>query len=561
MWRTVIEMMVHQAEAHPEAVFARFLNPAAPPSVYTYAATWRWICRWADLLAERGVKRGAAVMLALPTSDDFVGAYFGTLLIGGIPAALPPARNVSPYDPYLALMARRIQFIGATTVVLPESQADAALLPPLSDIAGLGVLTRRDLPTDAVGRSPQASPSDLALCQFTSGTSGDFKVVQLSHSALVAQARMISEALKVDPRTDSAVSWLPLSHDMGLIGFLLTPASIAGCVTHLRTEDFVKRPGLWIKALSDFGATITAAPPSGYALTASRMKDSEVALYRLDHVRVALVGAETVTEACVRQFAAKFAPIGFTKTSLMPTYGLAENGLAVSMSPLDRDPEFDRVDLGTLQHEGRAVAPYSPERSSRAFACVGRPLKATDVTIVDETGQELPERRVGEIIVRSPSLMCGYYRRPEATQQALRDGWLYTGDMGYLADGKLYVTGRKKELLIVGGRNYYPQDLEEVAGVVQGVRMRRTVAVSHFDSDRATELVVLLAETTLTQPTDREILRQNIRRTLIDAGYPVSKVILLRPKSIQSTANGKLMRLDCLNRYRAGEFSHDNETR
>ncbi len=560
MWKTVIEMMIHQAETHPDAIFARFLDADMAAIVYTYATAWRWICRWADLLAERGVKSGSPVILTLPNSDDFLGAFFGALLIGGIPAALPPVRRLKPDDPYLTIVARRIQFLKANALIVPESQASAAHLPPLTEIDNLAVLTRRDLPPESAGRSPQASPNDLGLFQFTSGTSGDSKVVHLSHAAIMAQTRAICDALETDPIKDSAVSWLPLFHDMGL-GFLLTTASDGASINLLGTDDFIMRPSLWIRALSDFGATVTGAPPSGYSLTASRMKDSEVALYRLDNVRIALVGAETVTEDSLNQFVAKFAPIGFRKTSLMPTYGLAENGLAVSMPSLNQDPEFDRLDLEILENEERAELVRSPQRRSRAVACVGVPLHGIDVAIVDETGQELGERCVGEIIVRSPSLMGGYYRQPEATQQALQDGWLYTGDMGYLSGGKLYITGRKKEILIVGGRNYSPEDLEEVAGVVQGVRRGRTVAVSHLDPERATEKVVLLAETSMTQPSDRETLRQNIRRVLTSAGYPVSKVVLLKPKSILSTANGKLMRLECLNRYLAGEFSNDNETR
>jgi len=529
-------------------------------SVYTYASAWRWICRWADLLAERGVKSGSSVILALPNSEDFIGSYFGTLLIGGIPAAVPPVRHLKPDDPYLAILARRIRFLEARALILPESQAQAAHLLPLRKIDALAVLTQLELPAESVWRNPEASPDDIGFYQFTSGTLGDSKVVQLSHAALVAQTQVICDALKADPTKDSAVSWLPFFHDMGL-GFLLTAACVGGCVTVLGTDDFIMRPGLWIKALSDFGANVTGGPPSGYSLTASRMKDSEVALYRLDHVRIALVGAETVTEDSLNRFVTKFAPIGFRKTSLMPSYGMAENGLAVSMPALDQVPEFDRLDLETLENENRAELVRSPERRSRAFASVGVPLHGIDVAIVDETGQELGERFVGEIIVRSPSLMCGYHRQPEATKQALRDGWLYTGDMGYLSGRKLYITGRKKEILIVGGRNYCPEDLEELAGAVPGVRAGRVVAVSHLDPERATERVVLLAETGMVRSSDRETLRQNIRHALINAGYPVGTVVLLRPKSIQSTTNGKLMRLACLNRYLAGEFSNDNETR
>jgi acyl-CoA synthetase (AMP-forming)/AMP-acid ligase II len=555
-WRSLLEMMADHAQAHPDALFTRFLDSNADAIPYPYGKTWLWILRWAELLSAEGVRPESKVVLALPNSEDFIGAYFGALLLEAVPAGLPPLRRVTTEDPYLRTLARRIGFIGACALVVPDAQYEAVRSSPLGENPNLHILAGRNLPASGSDRLPVSAPGDFALFQFTSGTSGNSKVVQLTHGALLAQTQMISTALQLDPSRDSAVSWLPLYHDMGLIGFLLTPARIAGTVNLLQTDDFILRPGLWIKALAQYQADITGGPPSGYLLAARRMKDAEIQTYRLDHVRIALMGAEMVTEDSIVRFLDKFAPIGFRRSSIMPTYGMAENGLAVTMPPLDRGPDFDTVDLHRLQ-EDRVAVPAQDGKPARVFASVGSPLAGINVAIDGGGAEDAAERRVGEILVRSPSLMDGYLKQPNLTLETLNDGWLHTGDYGYLAGGNLFITGRKKEILIVGGRNYYPEDLEDIAKDIPGVRMARVVAASYHSPEQGTEVVVLFAETGLTDPVDRDGLRQAIRKALVAAGYPVGEVVLLHPKTIHSTPNGKLMRSDCLDRYLSGEFPSD----
>ncbi len=370
----------------------------------------------------------------------------------------------------------------------------------------------------------------------------------------------------MDSHEDSGLSWLPFFHDMGLFGFLLTPLYCAISVTLLQTEDFMVRPSLWIKALSDFHATITCGPTSAYALCARFLKDAEVERYDLRHLRVALVGAEMISDESLRQFTARLQPAGFRATSLLPAYGLAENGVAVTLMPVDEGPAFDTIDLELLQTRGLAQLMAgngargisAADVVSRSIACTGLPLPETEIAIVNTRGERLAEREVGEVLVRSPSLMQGYYDQPEATQMALRDGWLWTGDLGYMASGRLYITARKKEVLIVGGRNYYPDDLEQVVTMALGMRRSDVVAIAYEDPERATEAVVLLVETASTDQDEREALRQRVRQVLIEADYPVSEVVLLRPRTISVTPNGKLMRVDLKMRYLKGEFLNGN---
>ena len=554
-------MLACRAEAHPDSLFVRFVKQGQVVAAYTYSQTWAWATQWARTLIIRGLRRGDRVVLALPNSDDFVGAYLGVLLSGGIPAPVPPLRGTEAADSYVALVSQRIRLLDAKVLVVPEEQASVSALLPLSDIRHLAVITRRDLQPTVQPIPPDGCEEHPALLQFTSGTSGNGKVVQLSHAALLAQTRNISEQLRLDASVDWAVSWLPLFHDMGLIGFLLTPIFPGGHVTFLRTEDFIMRPSLWMKALSQFHASITGGPPSAYALCARFTRDSEVEQCDLRRVRIALVGAEMISLESLQQFVDKFRPAGFRATSLLPTYGLAEASLAVTMTRLDQGTEFDSIDLESMRATRtaqRACGSSSPNGRTRVVASVGVPIPQMEVAIVSAAGERMPERRIGEVLVRGPSLMQGYYAQPEASRQALQDGWLWTGDLGYLADGKLYITGRKKELLIVGGRNYHPEDLEQVIRELPGVRRGRAVALGCEDPERGTEAIVVLVETALAAPAERDALRQRVRHALLGAGYPVSQVVLLRPKAIQNTANGKLRRLDCKRRYLAGEFSRDN---
>ncbi len=549
---TLPELLLAQAERYPEAPYVRFLNRGETESSYTYAETWDRAARWASALHERRLARDEVVALALPNGPDFVGAYYGVLLAGGIPTPLPPLHRVAAEDPRVAQLAQRMARTDARLVVVPEDQAAVAAVAELSAIDRVGAVTAADLPPSPAALPAFRRQSELGLLQFTSGTTGSAKPVELGQDALLAQTRAIDAALGLDRDVDWALSWLPLYHDMGLIGFLLTPAYAAGLVVLMPTEDFIRTPGLWISGLAASRASITGGPPSAYHLCARRQDPAEVERYDLSRIRIALVGAEPVGVQSLDMFASTYRSAGFRRESLMPTYGMAENGLAVTMPPCGRGPIVDTVDLEQLQGRRRAVP--ARDGAGRPFVSVGRPIDGTRVGIVDELGRPLGERQVGEISIGSPSLMRGYRGSPEATAQAIDGGALRSGDLGYFSDGELYVVGRTKEMLIVGGRNYWPGDLEEAIADLDGIHRGRVVAISYDDAERATEAVAIIAETTVREVRARDELRLRIRRALAASGYPVHDVVLLPPKSIETTLNGKLKRADCRMRYLAREF-------
>ncbi len=546
---TLPAVLAQHAETIPDQLFTRILKGGKEIAALNFGQAWQLAGQWAALFAERGITRGDSVVLALPNNDAFVGAYYGCLIAGIAPAPVAPMRRVEADDAYLRTVAERAKFIGAKAVVVSQEQL---LVSGYSLLEGIQVLSAGQLEPLQTQTTIQSTPDDLALIQFTSGTLGNPKAVLLTQSALLFQAESLRNHLQLYDRfVEHGVSWLPLYHDMGLIGFLLTPGFAGGEINLMQPEDFVLRPTLWLKAMTEYKATVTGGPPSAFALCAKKVKEADLAQYDLSTLRVALVGAEAVTRESLNAFAERFVPTGFKQQAFMPTYGLAENSLAVTIPPLNTAPTFDIIEASALA-EGRAVqSSGGSPASERQFANVGSPLPGVLVRIVNDAGAALPDRQVGEITVQSPSMLKGY---SGAIPQPIQNGWLYTGDLGYMADGNLYVTGRKKEVIIVGGRNYYPDDVEQLVSTVDGVRMDRAVAVGLSEAERATEKLVVLAETDRAETGEREALRLTIRVTLTNAGYPVSEVVLLKPKSIQSTLTGKLKRLDCRERYLAGEF-------
>jgi acyl-CoA synthetase (AMP-forming)/AMP-acid ligase II len=545
--RTLAELLSRPAEDRPDALYVRYLAGGRMCSERSFIDTYRVASRWARLLVARGVRTGDPVVLCLPNGEDFVGAFFGTLLAGGIPAALSPPRG--PMDLVARVLGDACRFLPSRLAVLPSAVADTLgaevqLPSELSMLSAVGLDDGTDLvPPPAVG------DTDIGVLQLTSGTCGRPKVVQLSHRAVCAQVAAVAERLRLDPEDDSAVSWLPLSHDMGLIGFLLTPAFIGRHVTLMPVEDFMLSPMRWVQALSDSRATITGAPPSAYAAAARFMRRRDAEQLDLSRLRVALVGAEPIERDAIRRFVDRFTPCGLEPTAVMPTYGLAESCLAVTMPSPGTGPAFDEIDPQALR-DGRAV--QVDTSSGRPVAAVGAPLSGVTVTIVGSEGRELPDRYVGEVTVEGPSVFSGYLHRPDDTAEALRNGRLHTGDLGYVVDGVLYVTGRRKEVLIVGGRNYQPDDLETMAADIAGVRARRVVAFSVTKPEQSTESIVVLIET---GPADagRELCRR-VHHGLVEAGVPVDTVVGVPPKTVLRTDTGKKRRIACRDRYVAGEL-------
>jgi len=427
------------------------------------------------------------------------------------------------------------------------AELDAGTLLMSRTVAGFAqkgegerLLVIEDLLDAAVARG-LPDPDDLApppMVQLTSGSTGHPRAVVVPHHRLVLHLENIAAAL---PAGEGAVgvTWLPLYHDMGMIGGLLYPFFTRFPVNLLSPMIFQSRPHRWLEMISEVGATHTVGPPSAYAILVRLAAKAMEAGLRLDRLRCAMIGAEPISAALLRRFSDAFAPCGFRPEAFFPVYGLAEATVAVTFPPPMSPTRVDRVDRVLLECEGRAQPATGP--STVEHVGVGAPLRDTELRIVGDEGTDLPDRSVGEIWVRSRTLMEGYFREPEASAAIIRDGWLRTGDLGYLADGALHVVGRKKDVIIKGGHNLYPELIEEIAGSVEGIRAGCIAAVGVHCAERETERAILVAETKV-DPTGHVALAERVREALKLNGVAIDEVLLTAPGTLPKTTSGKVCR-------------------
>jgi fatty-acyl-CoA synthase len=348
---------------------------------------------------------------------------------------------------------------------------------------------------------------------------------------------------------DKGVSWLPLYHDMGLIGFVIAPLYALVQVMFLPTMSFIRRPSLWLDAIHRFRGTITFAPNFAFALATRAIPDSQAAAWDLSSMRALGCGAEPIQAGVLRSFLARFAAQGLRPESILPSYGMAEATLAITFSDVTAKLSTDRIVPEAMQ-SGKAL-PARDEAGLELVSC-GRPFPGHEVVIVGPGGLALPEREVGEIWVRGPSVTAGYFGDPEATEETFGGGWLKTGDLGYLAGGELFICGRVKDLIILNGKNYYPQDIERVASSVDGVRDGQCVAFSLLDAKGA-EQAVIVAESRKTD--SREALAQSIIQTVrAETGVTIAQVHLIKRGTLPKTSSGKVRRREAKRRLVSGEL-------
>jgi acyl-CoA synthetase (AMP-forming)/AMP-acid ligase II len=499
---------------------------------------WSWeryrdgAARAAGGLRAAGIERGDRVMLLVLEVDVTIELLFGAWAIGAVPVLVGLPYRLDDVGGFLDELRRTAQRLDAKALVVSEAFAYAG--------DELNVLVAGSLREAHAAVWDPPDPASPALIQLTSGSTGDPRGVVLSHASILEHLRAISEAL---PAGDGAreVTWLPLHHDMGLIGGLLYPLYNAFAVNVLSPLAFRSDPYEWLRTMSDVRATCTPAPPSAYAI-ATRLAQRAVADgLDLSALRCAMVGAEPIAPQVLRDFAAALQPCGLRPAAFFCVYGLAEATVAVTFPEPLGTTRFDSVDRGALERDARAL-PCDGAAGTIELVGVGRPLPGTELRIVRDDGMAAAEREVGEIHVRSASLMDGYYGEPDASAAAIGDdGWLRTGDLGYLAGGELFVTGRIKDLIIKGGQNLLPAPIEEIAGAVEGVRAGCVVAVGVPSPQRATELVYVVAETKAAVRQHAQLARR-VRDALLARGIAVDRVELVAPGAIPRTTSGKVRR-------------------
>ncbi len=502
----------------------------------------------AAALEDEGVQRGDRVVTVLDTSYEFVTSFFALQRLGAIPCPSYPPAALEKAEVSIDRIAHIAQHAGARFVITTRQ-----LQPLLGGIANQVRGMQKILAVESLARhrarevrAARAHGADPAFVQYTSGSTGRPKGVLLSHTNLVSNLHAIGQGLRIN-RSDVGISWLPLFHDMGLIGSLLNFIYWRLPMVMMSPTSFLMRPHRWLKAISDYKGTITSAPNFAYGLCVKRVRPREREGLDLSSLRLTLNGAEPVNLKTLLEFEESFAPHGFRPEAMFPVYGLAESTLAVTFPPPGEPLRSQSVDRHSLA-SGRVV-PALGEGAS-AVVCVGRPIPGHEIQIVDEHGSAVREREVGHVIVRGPSVMQGYFQDPKATQAVLRKGYLWTGDLGFVGEGGLYITGRAKDLIIIRGKNHYAEDVERVAEHIEGVRAGGAVAFAVYDEDKAMDLVVLVCETKVAGESARDKLVLAVNELVAqECGLPVDEVVLVPPGVIPKTSSGKRQRAVCRQRY------------
>lgn len=517
-------------------------------------------------LKRRGIAPGETIGIMLPTCAEFFWIFAGALLAGAIPVPIYPPFRADRIEEYAERQAAILRNAEARLMVtFREAERVAKLLKPqvkslrgVVSAARMAGPERGMLPPETEVRplssvQHRARGEDIAFLQYTSGSTGNPKGVVLTHANLLANIRSIDEAVKLR-RDDVAVSWLPLYHDMGLIGAWFVPLAKSIPLVSMSPLAFLTRPERWLRAISRHRGTLSPAPNFAYELCARKISDAQLEELDLSCWRAALDGAEPVRPETIERFAKKFARCGFRKEVLLPVYGLAEASLGVATPPMGSGVRVDRVSREQFETAGKAVPASESGEAALEFVSAGRPLPRMEIRVVNSEGMELPERTEGRLHFRGPSATSGYYRNPAATRGLITaDGWLDTGDLAYIADGELYITGRMKDLIIKGGRNLYPQEIEEVAGRVKGVRSGCVVAFGIPDEVSGTERLAVVAEAR--DPAERNRMAQEITEQVSEKlGLPPDVVEIVPAHAIPKTSSGKLRRSETRKLYLEGKL-------
>jgi fatty-acyl-CoA synthase len=506
-------------------------------------------------LRAMGMSKGDRLALVIPNGDEFVLSFLGALFAGVVPVPIYPQlsfKNVAAYHETVAHISRAsgASVLLSTDAAKPFVEPVASMVPGLRAVVGVG-----DLSGGAGSVDVSVSPDDLAFLQFTSGSTSRPKGVMVTHRNLAANAEaFMIHGLERDSRVDKGVSWLPLFHDMGLIGFVVGPLFTDIPCVFLPTASFVRAPRLWLEKIHQHRGTITYAPNFAYALVAKRMKDRDVEGLDLSCLRIAGCGAEPIQARALEEFAARLAPAGLDPRALLPSYGMAEATLAVTFVPLGAGVRTDEVDARQLA-QGHATTPTDAATPRRSVVDCGRPFPDHEVAILDDAGRVLGDRRVGQIVVCGPSVAAGYFEQPELTRETFKPVagrgdalWLHTGDLGYVADGRLFVCGRVKDVIIVRGRNYYPSDIEWAVGEVPHVRRGNVVAFGvdvdvegrlREDGGAEEQLVVCCEGARGDAPTIRDAASARIAEQF---GLTVREVVVVPLASLPRTSSGKPQR-------------------
>lgn len=528
-------------DTQPNATALVFITPDKH-EIITTSVFFEKAAQYAHALRTIGVKSGDLVVLVLPHSKDVLYSFWGAIMLGAIPSIFPFLTEKLHPDRYFESVQKLVTRSGVRAVIT-YAELKPALEQTLRGIENLlPLLLTEDLqpggdPMEFL-ENPISSPDQTAFLQHSSGTTGLQKGVMLSHQAVINQ--IASYSTSIDLRIDDVVcSWLPLYHDMGLIAGFIMPIMQGIPLVLMSPFHWIRAPHILLHAIQQYSGTLCWLPNFAYNMMALRVRKQHLDGLDLSSMRAFINCSEPVRADSHDVFYERFAPHGLQHSTLTTCYAMAENTFAVTQSKIDAPLTVETVDRDAFQTEHQAI--LSNGYNVLKMVSCGPAIPNVEIMVVDESGHPLPERHIGEIILRSDCMLTGYYRLPEATAGAIRAGWYYTGDLGYIANGELFVSGRKKDLIIVGGKNIYPQDIEAIINEVPGIKAGRTVAFGVFNEKLGTEDIGVVAEKL--DHADENSIQREIRQRIVQAlDINVRYVHLVEQKWLIKTSSGKIAR-------------------
>jgi fatty-acyl-CoA synthase len=540
---TFSELLLASYRDCPDKVSLTMLLSGREDQPVTYRQLVEGAAVWSNTYEQQGVQPGEVVVLILQHSLELIFAYWGAILRGAIPSIMPFLTEKLQPDRYRADLSALVGITRPECIVTyREFEAEVrAALPENSSVSKL-IVSDELSPIEKVDtqafKGLKRTDKDIVLLQHSSGTTGLQKGVALAHGAVLNQLASYSQALQINEK-DVIVSWLPLYHDMGLIAGFLMPILNRIPLVLLSPFEWVRSPAKLMQAVSKYKGTLSWLPNFAYNFCALKTRDRDLEGIDLSSWRAISNCSEPMRYESHRVFLERFKPYGLHESALCTCYAMAENVFAVTQGGIDRAVVVDEIDRDAIQSR-KLAEPARTDVPSVKMVSAGRPIRSVKVKVVDEHGHDLPDRHIGEVVLQSDSMLTEYYHRLDATEKALKNGWYFTGDYGYKVGEEVFVAGRKKEMIIVAGKNVYPMDLEELAMEVPGVHAGRVVAFGVFNDTAGTEEVILVAEVDTEDQEERDAIGDAIRQTVTrGSAVALRHVYLVGAKWLIKTSSGK----------------------
>lgn len=499
-------------------------------------------------LSNLGLGRGDRLIIATQNNRETVELLWGAFLLGVVPTILQPPATFSGYNPSVVKLRKVISLLGNPYVFMSSEVSDSGELP-------LGIIKHAgELDCTGTFTEPHLKPEDLAFIQFSSGSTGDPKGIMLTHRNLMVNIDAIRHGAGLQP-SDIFGNWMPLYHDMGLIGYHLTPIYMMIPLYQLETIDFIMNPGLWLNLMSQYSVSISGSSNFGLALVMRHLsRKKQPVNWDFSAMKALLNGAEPISVRIMHEFIAALQPHGFRAEAMMPVYGMAEATLAITFADLLKKSVVSYFDPVSLDRDHRAVTVDAGDPSARVLSEVGKPIPDIRIRIVDQEDRPVGEDIAGHIQVSGPSVTAGYYENPEATSAAFCGEWLRTGDIGFIHQGRLYISGRFKDIIFRNGRHYFANDIEEMAVTIDEIKHGKVCFGGTTDkitgNDKVIAFVAGIPDSKAPETFGQ--LRALLRSSL---GITTDEMVLLKSNEIPKTSSGKLQRYKLMQSYINGEFT------